>query len=249
MTGTGIYKFLSNLDLSKQELQNVKAHNLTTAQRTTLAGTLDTTDKGLFVYDTDSLKLFAWNGTEFADVTPAPPQIGRYRAGVAHTDAEPANLVSGDYVIFTSGGTLTNFVPGAVVQIADKAIYNGTTWDLLQGNVDVATTTTVGLVQLATSAEAIAGTDASKAVTPATLEAKIASDNSSRRIVVRRTLTANTPEDITHNFNSSVQALFLDANDNYKQLGLAYQEVNSNTTRVISNVGGVTVDIYLFKLN
>jgi hypothetical protein len=42
----------------------------------------------------------------------------------------------------------------------------GANWDLLQANVDDATTTTAGLVELATNAEALAGTDTSRVITP-----------------------------------------------------------------------------------
>lgn len=186
-----------NVELSKNQLLLARAQNVTTTERTDLAATLLTTDKGLFVYDTDLLKMFLWNGTAFIDQTPAPPTIGQYRGGFAHTAAVPANLVTGDWVIFTSSGTLTNFVPGEVVQIADLAFYNGTTWNLVQGNVIYATETVPGVVQLATNAEAVAVTDATKAITPSTLGKKV---NSYKQHVPN--VLANTPVEVTHNLNS-----------------------------------------------
>lgn len=61
-----------NLDMNKQELQNAKIHNLTTAQIATLATSLVSNDKGLLVFDTTLLKLFVWNGSLFLNIMPAP---------------------------------------------------------------------------------------------------------------------------------------------------------------------------------
>jgi hypothetical protein len=237
--------FLVHLDMNKQELQNTKAHNLSTAHISELAATLVAEDKGLFVYDTDLLKLFAWNGTAFADVTPAPPQVGQYRGGVLHTATEPANLVAGDWVTFTSAGVVTNFGGTQTVQIGDWAIYNGTTWDILQGNVDVATTTTVGLVQLATSAEAIAGTDANKAITPSTLEAGV---NGRTAIMSLGSLPANTPTTFTHNLHSNVLAVQFNVNNEASNSELYWEVLDENSISVTSNVAVTSVNVFITSL-
>jgi hypothetical protein len=166
-------KVFVHLDMNKQELQNSKAQNVTSTEKTTLAATLVAADKGLFVYDTTLLKLFVWSGTAFVDQTPAPPTVGQYRGGVAHTAAVPANLVSGDWVIFTSAGTLTNFVAGQVVQIADLAFYNGTTWNLVQGNVVMATDTVAGVIRIATYGETSSFFNDDSAVTPVRMGAAL----------------------------------------------------------------------------
>jgi hypothetical protein len=164
------------------------------------------------VYDTTLGKIFTWSGTTFQNVTPTPPQVGQFRDGVAHTDAEPANLVSGDWVIFTSSGTLTNFVPGEVVQIADLAFYNGTTWILVQGNVVQATETVVGVVRLATNAEAIGGSESQAVMTPATTAALIANTIVLSDLYHQETisLTANTPLTITTAFGFPQNVQFYD---------------------------------------
>lgn len=222
-----------HLDLNKQELQNAKAQNLTTAEKTTLAGTLVLADKGLFVYDTTLNKLFLWNGTAFDNVTPAPPQVGQYRGGVAHTAAVPANLVSGDYVIFTSAGALTNFVPGAVVQIGDLAFYNGTTWDLVQGNVVQSTETILGVVQLATNAEAVAVTDANKAITPLTLGKKV---NSYKEHI--RPILANVPITVTHNLGTDFVSVrcFFGGTLPTQEIELDISYIGVNQINVTSNI-------------
>lgn len=232
-----------HLDMNKQELQNAKAQNVTTAQITTLAGTLVAADKGLFVYDTTLNKLFAWNGTAFENITPAPPQVGQYRGGVAHTGAVPANLVSGDWVIFTSAGTLTNFVTGEVVQIADLAFYNGTTWNLVQGNVVYATQFVPGIVQLATNADAVASTDNTRAITGFTLGKKV--DSYKQHVP---NILANTPVTVFHNLNND----FVQVKCFYGST-LPTQEIeldvilNQNTVIITSNIAipvGVIVCAY-----
>jgi hypothetical protein len=223
-----------HLDLNKQELQNAKAQNLTTAQIATLAGGLGSGDKGLFVYDTTLGKLFVWSGTAFENVTPAPPEVGQYRGGVAHTAAEPASLVSGDWVVFTSAGVVTNFGGTQTVQIGDWAIYNGTTWDILQGNVDVATETTVGLVRLATNAEALAGTNAETAMTP---EQTLAATNdyiSKRQLLFTGAVTANVPFNIPRGTKvGDVQDVKFSYFDGNKEIPIEIEwYVEANTTIV-----------------
>ncbi len=233
-----------HLDLNKQELQNAKAQNLTTAQRTTLAGTLVAADKGLFVYDTTLNKLFAWNGTAFENVTPAPPQVGQYRGGVAHTAAEPANLASGDYVVFTSAGFLTNFVPGAVVQIGDLAFYNGTTWDLVQGNVVLATESTAGVMRVYSTLSNVLAGDDNAAVSPLGLLAVL---QSRTQVMNLASLVANTPTNFVHNLGSTFVDVVFYVNGQNEESELYWRRVNINTIEVTSNVT-VSVDVVITKL-
>ncbi len=231
-----------HLDMNKQELQNTKAQNLTTAQITTLAGTLVASDKGLFVYDTDLKKLFVWSGTAFDNVTPAPPQVGQYRGGVLHTAAEPANLVSGDWVVFTSAGFVTNFGGTQKVQVGDWAIYNGTTWDILQGNVDVATESSVGLVQLASNVEAVAGANDTKAMTPLLVKNYI---NGRTAILTVSNVPANTPTNFVHNLNSDVSQVSFMVNGENEHSELHWVKVDSDTIAVTSNVALTQVDAFI----
>lgn len=92
--------------------------------------------------------------------------------GALPTDHFPAANAGWTYKVTTAGT-----VDGVVLQVGDTAICTvdstpSTTpanWLILQTNVDQATTTTLGLVKLATDAETIAKTNTEKAVTPSNL--------------------------------------------------------------------------------
>ncbi len=235
-----------HLDMNKQELQNVKAQNVTTAEKTTLAGTLVAADKGFFVYDTDLLTLFVWNGTTFENVTPAPPQVGQHRGGVSHTDAEPASLVSGDWVVFTSAGLVTNFGGTETVQIGDWAIYNGTTWNILQGNVDVATQSTVGLVRLATYTESITGQGDDSVMTPNKANLLIASKFTQQFNV---NLIPNVPYEITGRSIEPFDVKFYDSSivGRFTPIELDwYFDLVNNKIVIESNITLTSIAIFVF---
>lgn len=148
-------------------LKDFLENPLTTAQRTTLAATLGASHKGLPVYDTDEFKVYHWNGTAFA-VNPVAQSGLTPKGNVAFNATEPASPVIGDLYVFTNAGTNT-WNTSDVVQAGDQVYWDGTTWQFIQGNVIASSTSVAGIVQLATSAEVITGTDALKAVTPSTL--------------------------------------------------------------------------------
>jgi len=56
-------KYLHTLDVSNNKVTNLLLNPLTTAQRTTIGGTLGTGDKGYVCYDTDLNKQYFWDGT------------------------------------------------------------------------------------------------------------------------------------------------------------------------------------------
>lgn len=57
-------KYLSDLNLNKNELQLARVHNLATAP-----GATNSEDHGLLYYNTGDDKLYMWNGTAFIDVS------------------------------------------------------------------------------------------------------------------------------------------------------------------------------------
>lgn len=86
----------------------------------------------------------------------------------------------GDYWYITVAGT----TGGSVFNVGDVIIAKenaasttlASAWIQLEVNRDQATTTTLGLLQLATSTEVNTGTDANKAVTPSTLSGRTATE-------------------------------------------------------------------------
>lgn len=91
-----------------------------------------------------------------------------------------AGTKAGDYWYVTTAGT----VGGVAFNVGDVIIakINGAStssaadWIQLEVNRDQATTTVLGLIQLATQAEVNTGTDTQKAVTPATLAGRTATE-------------------------------------------------------------------------
>lgn len=58
-------QYYHDIDLVKNSILNAKFNPLSTSQRTTLGGTLTTSDKGIVVYDTNDFHLYSWNGTSW----------------------------------------------------------------------------------------------------------------------------------------------------------------------------------------
>lgn len=95
--------------------------------------------------------------------------------------APVAGTKKGDYWYVSVAGTVNSVafnvgdVLVALVDAASTTIYSGN-WISLEVNRDQATTSTLGLVTLATSTEVNTGTDTVKAITPATLSARTATE-------------------------------------------------------------------------
>lgn len=61
--------FYHDIDLKKNQLKNAKLQPVTTAERTALASSYNTADKGIVVFDTTLAGLFAWNGNAWIPVS------------------------------------------------------------------------------------------------------------------------------------------------------------------------------------
>lgn len=57
-----------DIDLNKNQLLNARLHPVTTAERTTLADSYNSNDKGIIVYDTDIDAFYGWNGNAWARI-------------------------------------------------------------------------------------------------------------------------------------------------------------------------------------
>ena len=95
----------------------------------------------------------------------------KFRGPKAPTDAAPGTPDIGDVYVINAAGTLAASwigVAGRVVALHENIAWDGTEWVSLGSSAPVvdASTTVKGIIQLATAAEVLAGTDALKAVTP-----------------------------------------------------------------------------------
>ena len=185
------------------QIKNVVAHRVTTAQRTTLGGTLGVAQTGLFVMDTTDLNLYVWNGTAWVNATQIISNAMQIKGEISNANTNPAFPASpavGDvWIVTTNAGT----VGGVTVEIGDQLIYSTSGWFVIQANLGDATTTVKGYVRLATQVEVNTGTDNTTAVTPLTLLTNLDTGNPRAKIyrTAIATLTANTPLTIIHNLN------------------------------------------------
>jgi hypothetical protein len=64
--GASVYYY--DIDLNKNELLNARLHPVTTVERTALANTYNSNDKGIIVYDTTLDTFFGWNGNDWGRI-------------------------------------------------------------------------------------------------------------------------------------------------------------------------------------
>ena len=62
-------EYYHNIDLLANQLLNSRLHNITTAARLILGGSLTAQDKGYQVYDTNLLSPFYWNGSAWTSTS------------------------------------------------------------------------------------------------------------------------------------------------------------------------------------
>ena len=186
-------KIMHDMDLARVgQIIDARIQNVTAAEKSALAGTLGAGNAGLFVYDTDDEALNIWDGTTFRTVSPDITGDvifkGLINPSNAATIAADASLAQGHQYIVDTAGTLSatgvTFTPTADVEVGDMVLWTSTTTaSVINKNFNEATETESGTVELATQAEVDAGTDAERAITPATLSgsalASDVSDNAS----------------------------------------------------------------------
>lgn len=228
-------KFFVDLDLQKQSLKQARLENIAVSGVSNAA-------TGQVAFDTASGKMAFYNGSGWEVVGQLAVDTVNYKGGIAAsgTVGSPDN---GDMYIFTDGGTATNF-GGSVVQSGDFAIYDGTKWDIIQKNIEAASTTVAGYVELADTEETNAGTDNTRAVTPAGLKAF--QDQENKTIVRKRTYTGqdlSSPVVLTHGLgNNNVMVSVYDESDGSEIIASVVK--GSGTVTVSSNIA-VTVTVVI----
>lgn len=235
--------FYHNIDLKEvSQLLNARIHNVTTAERTTLGGGLNTNHKGLHVWDTDEELQYYWDGAQWVQGVSTIVGAMIYKGTHANLATEPANKEIGHVYVLTTGGTITwagqTIEPNTSVQANDQVIYRGgDIWDVVQGDADEATETSLGLVELASQAEVDAGTDTTRSITPATLN-QWATNNASPSVYYTNaeTLVALTPKTITHNLNLQNKDAFTIrvAASNGSDISVDVDSVDTNSLTITS---------------
>ena len=221
-------KFYVDLDLNKNELISAALHNVAVSAVVSPVA-------GQVAFDTASNKMAFYNGSSWEVVGQLAVDTVNYKGGIAAsgTVSAPDN---GDMYIFTSAGTATNF-GGVVVQSGDFAIYNGSSWDIIQSNIVAASETEAGYVELATNAEANTGSDTVRAITPANLEyVRQQKTFASVKEFTNQTLVADTGLSLSHNLGTkSIQVAVYDSSDN--QIEVQVVSTSTSAVTLTSNVG------------
>jgi hypothetical protein len=225
--------FYSPIDLQENELRKHVVEKI--------AGNASTPAEARFWYDTVAKKIKYYNGTSVVTVGDQTPGAMTYRGTIPITATEPVAPATGDVYIFSGAGVTTNF--GAQdVQAGDFVVYNGATWDVIQGNVVIASTTAAGIVELATDAETQAGTDATRAVTPEGLANDYLAKGITASQSIAQNLTANT--DVTYTFTNLASVMsFIVLNSTGDQIFLDARKTGANTVRLNSNVALTGVEV------
>lgn len=254
-------QYYHNIDLVKVgQLVNARKHNLTTTEREALAATLSVDNEGLFVWDTTLKAGFTWSGTEFlADAINLEGDVvfkGLIDASVALDDPGQPQVVtakSGYEYVVSVAGTLTltgvTFSPNAVVEVGDRVLFTSATQAYVQQRNDAeATEAALGNVRLASQAEVTAGTQATEAVTPATLGGALVANKYVKQYFGSVNVPAGaTGVNVAHGLSLNDAAAFqvntVDASGN--QVSLEVDTVDANTLRLRSLVAltGIKVTV------
>ncbi|HNF14427.1 MAG TPA: hypothetical protein PK453_12215 [Leptospiraceae bacterium] len=188
-----------SFDFLKNQIKNVAVHNVTTAQRTTLGGTLGSSNKGVIVTDTDEPNVYYWNGSAWVNLSQVVTNAMTVKGEISNANTNPSYPASpsvGDvWMVTTNAGT----VGGTTVEVGDQLIYSTSGWFVLQANLGAASETAAGYIEIATQAETNTGTDDARAITPLKLKTNL---DLNRPKIYRQTiasLATATPTVITHN--------------------------------------------------
>ena len=218
-------KFFVDLNLNKNALKSAALENVAVSGVTSPAS-------GQIAFDTASSKMAFYNGASWEVVGQLAVDTVNYKGGVGH-DGSVATPDNGDMYIFTTAGTATNF-GGGVVQAGDFAIYSGSAWDVIQKNIEAASTTVAGYVELATSEETITGTDTVRAVTPAGLKAW--QDQADKTVVRKKVFTSQTisttPNSLSHDLGASVAVTVYDTDGYQIEVGV---QIGNGTVVLVAN--------------
>lgn len=249
-----VKQFYHDIDLvSVGQILNARLHNVTSAQETTLAGSLTAAEAGLVIYNTDTDQIKTWDGVNFNAVAPAVAgDVIFYGIVTDYTSTgTPANTAAGSQYIAGADGTIAwsgiTVTPSATVQTGDVLLFTSPTEvAVIQRNDVLATETVAGNIILATQAEVNAGTVTNEAVTPATLAGWAANFQFAKTFFqAGLSLPNNTATTVTHNLGLSDPNAFVinvvESTTN-SQIGVDVDSVDANSLTLTARPG-VTVDV------
>ncbi len=248
------YHDLDGLKINK--IIDFRINPLTTAQKTTLAGTLNASHEGLAVFDTDLNQIFYWDGTAFVNGVAPLSGAMTYKGSYNNLTVEPASALVGDTYVITTSGTLSwvgiTFNPSAVVQAGDVVIKRSATiWDVVQGNAVNATETVAGIAEIATQTETNNGTDDTTIVTPLKLAQNLATRGTPKAFIQTGiTLVADTAFNISFPTTASNKDAFsVSVKDSVgSEISLDIDAVNTAGFTIKSSIGVSNLTVFVTYL-
>jgi hypothetical protein len=222
-------KFFVDINLNKNQLINARLENINSSGVASPAA-------GQIIFDTSDAKLKYWDGGEWQSAETRFDGALQYKGTIAHNAPAASGSVSGDLYVFNSSGLSPNY-GNVVVETGDFTIYNGSAWDVIQGNTVYATTTGSGVVRLSTNNETITGTDATIAVTPASLTAWAGQTDKTvvRKRVYSTETISTTPIVLTHGLGTNEVQVQVYSNSSGEIIEVSIAK-GSGTVTLVSNV-------------
>jgi hypothetical protein len=229
-------KYFVDLNLNKNQITEFSLENRQSNPALPVSGEI--------YYHSIDKKIKFYDGSSWQSIGEISADYLVYKGTIAHSASAPSSPKIGDVYVFSSSGTATNF-GGAVVETGDLLIYNGSSWDIIQKNLNLqtATETETGLVEIATQNEANAGTDTARVITPATLDGYRLNKNLTSAIVFDNQTITVAGTTLTHNL--ATKNIVLDFYLNDEKIVLSYSMPTTNTVTVKSTmeISGVYVTV------
>ena len=106
-------QFYHDIDMNGNQLFNSRLHNINTAARIILGGSLSTSDKGYMVYDIDLFTPYFWDGTSW-QATGGGSSVWGSITGTITDQTDLTTYLSNTYVPYYIPSTITNGFNGAL---------------------------------------------------------------------------------------------------------------------------------------
>jgi hypothetical protein len=157
-------KYFVDIDLNKNELLNLILNKTNTTN-------IPTPIAGQIIFDEDDNLFKYYDGSIWQTSKTRLDGAIQYKGMIVNYNAPAvSDAQTGDLYLLGTNGVISNY-NGATVNVGDFIIYNGSGWDVIQGNVIISNESSKGIMPIATNSETIDGLSTQKAITPANLKA------------------------------------------------------------------------------
>ena len=137
-----VKQFYHDIDLlNVGQLVGARLQNITSAQQSTLAGTLSVANKGLQIYNTELKRVFVYDGSTFVQQEVTIDGGIVFKGVIANPSAPALEMVVGYQYSIGANGTLAQsgvtFVPSATVNAGDQVlVVSATEAYVINRNID-----------------------------------------------------------------------------------------------------------------